>query len=113
MLPRIPAVLLGLILPNDTIISLRVSGRFISRLGAFVCINEQNSRANSRAHRTHTARQQRKNVEQASASSGNQCFLGHHSVPRFELYAFDDSTNGGRAMLCVLAQQASAITFNL
>ena len=44
------------------------------------------------AHRTHTAHQQLKNVEQASASSGNQCFLGHRFVPRIGLFAFDHST---------------------
>jgi hypothetical protein len=62
----------------------------------------------NRAQRSHTAHQQRKYVEQASASSGNQCVLGHRSVPRFELFAPDDSTNGGRAMFGVLARLASA-----
>ena len=69
---------------------------------------KQDKRSNSRAQRTHTAHQQHKNVEQASASSGNQCVPGHRSVPRFELFASDDSTNGGRTMISVLARLASA-----
>ena len=76
---------------------------------AFIAPDEEDKRTKSRTYRTHTAQQQLKNVEQASTSSGNQCFLGHRSVPRIGLFAFDHSTIGGRAMHQVLAQLASAI----
>ena len=82
------------------------------RLGGtafIVCPGKENKGTNSRAQRTHTTHQQCKNVEQAFGSSGNQCFLGHRSVPRIGLFAFDHSTIGGRAMHQVLAQLASAI----
>ena len=75
---------------------------------AFITPGKENKGANSRAQRTHTAHQQRKYVEQASASSGNQWVLGHRSVPRFEIVAPDDSTNGGRALFGVLARLANA-----
>lgn len=67
-----------------------------------------NQGTNCSAQSTHTAKQQRNQVEQTLASSGNQSVLGHCSVPRIGLFAFDDSTNGGREMHRCLAQWASA-----
>jgi len=91
------------IIVNETIPGVR-----IARLGLRILEEKKQGRSNGRAQGTHTAHQQRKYVEQASASSGNQCVLGHRSVPRFELFAPDDSTNGDRAMFGVLARLASA-----
>lgn len=82
------------------------------RLGGtafIVCPGKENKGTNSRAQRTHTTHQQCKNVEQAFGCSGNQCFLGHRSVPRIGLFAPDDSTNGGRAMNRRMARLAGAI----
>ena len=82
------------------------------RLGgtAFIVFpGKENKGTKSRAQRTHTTQQQCKNVEQASGCSGNQSILGHRSVPRIGLFAFDDSTNGGRAMYPRLAQLAGAL----
>lgn len=80
----------------------------ISSLSALVRKHPDEERTEGCTHRTYTAHQQRKNVEQASASSGNQCLLGHCSVPRFALFASDNSTNGDRAMFWVRARLASA-----
>jgi len=104
MLVAIPAVGLGLF-------AVDFSGFFFGGVCRTFLISprEENKRAEDGQQSTYTAYQQRKKVEQASASSGNQCFLGHRSVPRIGLFAFDHSTIGGRAMHQVLAQLASAI----
>lgn len=104
MLVAIPAVGLGLF-------AVDFSGLFLGGICRTFLISprEENKRAENGQQSTHTAHQQCKNVEQASASSDYQCFLGHCSVPRFELFALNYSTNGGGAMLCVLARLANAI----
>ena len=80
-----------------------------SSLSDAISPSDQNERSERGTQRSNAAKQQHKYVEQASASSGNQFFLGHRFVPRFELFASNNSTNGGRTMRCVLARPASAI----
>ena len=102
MLVAIPAVGLGLF-------AVDFSGFFFGGVCRTFLISprEENERAEDGQQSTYTAYKQRKNVEQASASSGNQCVLGHRFVPRFGLFASDNSTNGGGAIFYVLAQMAS------
>jgi len=112
MLPATPARIssLTLLIAKDAaIVVVSISGLRIIRIDFRICEEEGKGRSKSRTQRTRTAQQQRKNVEQALASSGNQCLLGHRSVPRIGLFASDDSTNGGRAMNWRLARLASAL----
>lgn len=114
MLPATPARIssLTLLIAKDAaIVVVSISGLRIIRIGFRICEEEGKGRSKSRTQRSRTAQQQRKHVEQASASSGNQCLLGHRSVPRIGLFAFDDSTNGGRAMYRRQAQLAGALDY--
>jgi len=112
MLPTAPARVSSVALfvaNNAIVVAESITGVRIIGFRFRILEEKEQDRSENRAQRTYTAHQQRKNVEQASASSGNQCFLGHRSVPRFELFALDDSTNGGRAKFYVLVRLASVI----
>ena len=79
MLPGIPTVLLGFILSDDTFSRFRCGRAFSSSLWALILQGEQKHGTESRAQRSHAAKQQLKTIEQASASSDNPSFLGHRS----------------------------------
>jgi hypothetical protein len=80
-LPRIPAVVLGFILSGDVIVSTRsIRGALLS-LWAFILKDEEKNRTKSCTQHTGAAKQLRKYVEQATASSGNPSFLGHRPAP--------------------------------
>ena len=99
MLPAIPAVRFGFITIH--IPRLLVGGLVTTRCVSSNC--PQENRPDNRAQRTRAAKQQLKYVEQASARSGNPSLLGHRSVPRFEPFNLDDSTNRGSGMACLQA----------
>ena len=101
MLPATPTRVSSLTLfiaDNATVVAVAIARVGVTCIGFGICKQKHEGRSCGCTQRSHTAEQQCKKVEQASASSGNQCFSGHRSVPRIGLIAFDDSTNGGRAM---------------
>ena len=112
MLPAAPTRVSGLALfiaDGSAVVAVSVPGIGVISICFSIGNEKYEGRSKSGAQRTYTTQQQCKNVEQAFGCSGNQCFLGHRSVPRIGLFAPDDSTNGGRAMHRRLAQLAGAL----
>ena len=78
--------------------------KFASFRGIFcrVLPSKQDKRPHCRAEHSSAAKQQRQCVEQPTACSGNQSFLGHRYVPRIGLFTFNNSTKRGKGSMVVM-----------
>ena len=72
------------------------------RAGLFIRPSEQNEGCENGQQSAYAAKEQRQSVDQATACSGNQSFLGHRSVPRIALFTSNNSTIRGKGSMAVM-----------